>query len=494
MTAISLRSADPTGVRTDALIIAVARNGGQVQPMGPGQQVAAALGRSFQAGLTGLGFSGKQGEIAKIPTGGVLKAPLVIAVGVGDGDPVSAEALRRAAGAGVRAVSNAKTVALALPSHDDQEVQAICEGALLGSYRFDVYRSGASAEQVSEAVVITDRNRGRGAKQALATAEVVSQAVLRTRDWVNTPARDLTPQAFAEAVTNVGGKVDVEVWDEKRLATERCGGILGVGQGSANPPRLLQLSYRPRKAVTHIALVGKGITYDSGGLSLKTHAGLMTMKCDMAGAAAVVCATHAIAELGLPVRVSCLAAMAENMPGPTATRPGDVIRIRNGTTVEVLNTDAEGRLVLADALVLAAEAEPDLIVDVATLTGACVVALGGRTGGVMSNDDALRDALPAAAKRAGEALWPLPIPEEMKGKVTSSTVADLRQHNPDTSGGALFAAAFLREFVGDSRWAHLDIAGPAFHDDEPYGYVAKGGTGVGVRTLIRFAQDLTTAS
>jgi leucyl aminopeptidase len=218
------------------------------------------------------------------------------------------------------------------------------------------------------------------------------------------------------------------------------------------------------------------------------------MKCDMAGAAAATCATLAVASLGLPVQVTCFAALAENMVSGSSLRPGDVLTIRGGRTVEVHNTDAEGRLVLADALVLASESKPDLIIDVATLTGPCVVALGKRTAGVMSNNDALRDAVPAAALRAGESMWPLPIPEEMKPKVHSSSIADLRQHNPDPHGGALFAAAFLREFVGDRRWAHLDIAGPAFNDSDPYGYTPKGGTGSSVRTLIRLAQEFANES
>jgi len=493
VTSISLRAAKPTTLRTDVLVIAAAKAGEAVQPLGPGEGVASAFGSSFAKTLSTLGFSGKEGEVAKLTSNGAVRASVVMVVGVGDAETVDAERLRRAAAVCMRAMGKVASAAVAFPTSTEQAVQAISEGVQLGSYTFDRYRTAPSSNGVAETVVVSDLARTGPGKQAADTAAVVAGAVARTRDWVNTPPGDLSPVDFAAAVTalDAPARVKVTVWDEKRLATERCGGILGVGRGSANPPRLVRVDYRPRKPVTHLALVGKGITFDSGGITLKNAAGLMTMKCDMAGAATVVAATYAIAELGLPVEVTCLAAMAENMPSGTATRPGDVLTIRNGRTVEVLNTDAEGRLVLADALVLAGEAEPDHIVDVATLTGACIVALGQRTAGVLSNDDGLRDQVVAAAGRAGESMWPLPIPEEMKTKVTSSSVADLRQHNPDTSGGTLFASAFLREFVADQRWAHLDIAGPAFHDGEPYGYVSKGGTGAAVRTLVRLAQDLS---
>jgi leucyl aminopeptidase len=284
--------------------------------------------------------------------------------------------------------------------------------------------------------------------------------------------------------------------DEKQLAAGGFGGIMGVGQGSANPPRLVKLTYKPRGAKTHLGLVGKGITYDSGGLTIKTAVGMQTMKSDMAGAAAVVNATLAVAELGLPVAVTTFVPMAENMPSGHATRPGDVLTMYGGKTVEVLNTDAEGRLILADALVLASEAKPDLILDVATLTGACETALGDRVAGILGNDDGLVTRTVDAARRAGEALWPLPIAEEMTTKVrTYSKVADLMQHNVDLYGGALYAAAFLQEFVGEGLpWAHLDIAGPSFNGRAAYGHVPSGGTGIAVATLVELATALAEDS
>jgi leucyl aminopeptidase len=255
------------------------------------------------------------------------------------------------------------------------------------------------------------------------------------------------------------------------------------------------MTYRPAKPVAHLAFVGKGITFDSGGLSIKPANSMVTMKCDMSGAAAIAAATFAIAELGLPIRITSYACLAENMPSGKATRPGDVLTMYGGKTVEVLNTDAEGRLVLADGITTANAAKPDLIVDVATLTGACVVALGAKIGGVFSNDVELPQQLADLAESVGENLWPLPIPDEMHDKVRTTKIADLSQHNPDLWGGALYAAAFLREFVGSGiTWAHLDIAGPAFNDSAPSGYTPKGGTGSMVRTLVALAEQRSSAS
>jgi leucyl aminopeptidase len=381
-------------------------------------------------------------------------------------------------------------------------VRAVVEGFLLGGYRFDGYRTNPAPPGPEEVVVLTAQAEDEATLAAVDVAQRVAAAVAQTRDWVNTPPGDLTPPTFADAVVAAGDgrpSVEVEVVDEEELATRGCGGILGVGQGSARPPRLVRLTYRgPRpaggaddgEALPHLALVGKGITYDSGGLSIKPAASMTTMKMDMAGAAAVVSATYAIADLGLPIDVTTFAPMAENMVSGSATRPGDVLTMYRGRTVEVLNTDAEGRLVLADALGHAVEAEPDLVVDVATLTGACVIALGDRVAGLFGTDDAV-ELVRGAAERAGEAVWPMPIPEEMGEKVRgNSKVADLAQHNSERWGGASYAAAFLREFVDDVPWAHVDIAGPAFNEKAAWGHVPVGGTGVAVATLVELARDL----
>lgn len=497
MTTFTLRKGSPDKTRTDAVVIGVVSTRKGLVAAPGGEAVASAYGRKFAPLLATLGFKGKPGETVKIPTGGTIKAPLLIVVGLGEEADLGTDGVRRGAGVAARAVSNAASVTLALPADDADHVRAVTEGYLLGGYTFDTYKSGATADEAGEVVVLSGAARDKAAVAALETAQVVAAGVSRTRDWVNTPAADLTPAGFADAVSAAAKRhrVTVTVMDEKQLLADGFGGVMGVGQGSANPPRLVKLTFKPRGAKTHLGLVGKGITYDSGGLTIKTAVGMRTMKSDMAGAAAVVNATLAIAELGLPIAVTTFVPMAENMLSGTATRPGDVLTMYGGKTVEVLNTDAEGRLILADALVLASEAQPDLLVDVATLTGACETALGDRVAGILGNDDDLVTRTVDAARRVGEALWPLPIAEEMTTKVrTYSKVADLMQHNVDLYGGALYAAAFLQEFVGEGLpWAHLDIAGPSFNGRPAYGHVTSGGTGIAVATLVQLATDLSGA-
>ena len=495
MTSYTLRKGAAEKSKADVVVVGVVRTPKGLRAAPGGEGVASAYGRKFDPLLSTIGFSAKPGEVAKVPTGGTIKSPLLILVGLGDASTVDAAAVRRAAGVAARAVSNAASVAIALPALDDHQVRAVVEGTMLGSYAFSAFRTGAAPEGPGEIVVLTDIARTKSAKEAVETARIVAETTALARDWVNTPPGDLTPAAFADAVVGAhkdrDGKVKVSVTDDAALRKGGFGGIIGVGQGSANPPRLVQLTYAPRGAKTHLALVGKGITFDSGGLSIKPSGSMSTMKSDMAGAAAVIAATFAIAELGLPVKVTTIAPMAENMVSGTSTRPGDVLTMYGGRTVEVLNTDAEGRLVLADGLVLAQESNPDLIVDVATLTGACETALGDRVAGIMGNDDDLVLRTIEAAARVGEVLWQLPIAEEMPVKVrTYSKVADLMQHNIDLYGGALYAAAFLQEFVGDHRWAHLDIAGPGFNSRGPYGHVPSGGTGHSVATLVELATEL----
>ncbi|QWZ06405.1 leucyl aminopeptidase [Nocardioides panacis] len=497
MTSYTLRKGAAEKTKADVVVIGVVRTPKGLRAAPGGEGVASAYGRKFAPLLSTIGFTAKTGEVAKVPTGGRITSPMLILVGLGEDGAVDATAVRRAAGAAVRAVSNAASVAVALPAADEQHVRAVVEGTMLGGYAFTAYKSGADPQGPADVVVLTDTARTKGAKAAVETARIVSEATALARDWVNTPPGDFTPEIFADAVVaehkfRKAAKVKVSVLDDQQLRDGGFGGVVGVGQGSANPPRLVQLSYSPKGATRHLALVGKGITFDSGGLSIKPGSAMTTMKCDMAGAAAVVAATFAIAELGLPVRVTTVVPMAENMVSGAATRPGDVLTMYGGRTVEVLNTDAEGRLVLADGLVLANESKPDVLLDVATLTGACEVALGDRVTGIMGNDDELVLQTIGAGARAGEMLWQLPISAEMPVKVTTySKVADLMQHNTDTFGGALYAAAFLQQFVGETRWAHLDIAGPGFNNRAPYGHVASGGTGASVATLVELATELS---
>lgn len=436
-----------------------------------------------------LGFTGETGQVAVVPTG---DAELTVWVALPA--DAGAEQQRRAVAKGLRAVPKVTKIGIDPSRLDAPDLEAIAEAAVLTAYAYLDYK-GEEARRKSTVVesitIVSPDARKSATKKSVEQAVIVAEATCLARDWVNTPPGDLRPPAFADAIKATAPEgVRVTVWDEQRLAKEKCGGILGVGAGSQAPPRLVRLDYDPKGATKHIALVGKGITFDSGGLSLKPGASMMTMKCDMGGAAAIVAATHAIARLGLPIRVTAFACIAENLPSGSATRPGDVLQMRSGATVEVHNTDAEGRLVLADGLALAVEAEPDHILDVATLTGAAMVALGTRTTAVLGNDDDLEQRVLTASESAGESMWRLPITEEIASAVTTSSLADLRQHNPKPYGGTLFAAAFLREFVADRSWAHLDIAGPAFNDGGAFDYTPVGGTGAGVRTLVRLARDL----
>ncbi len=513
VTSYTLRTGAPEKTSTDAVVVGVLSTRKGPRPVAAADGIRKAFGRKFDPLLATIGFEGKADHVVKVPTHGTLKSPLLILVGLGsgptkDGAQVDPDQVRRACGAAARSLSNTASVALCMPSETSAHVQASVEGFVLGSYRFDDYRTSERKDAPSDVIVLSPGARRTEQQQAFEAGQVVAAAVTHARDWVNTPPGDLRPPVFAEAIADRAAeagklkgargkgspKVTVEVLDEVQLAEKGCGGLTGVGQGSESPPRLVRLSYAPSEARRHLALVGKGITFDSGGLSIKPSSSMPTMKMDMAGAAAVVSATVAIASLDLPVRVTAYAALAENMPSGTATRPGDVLRMYGGKTVEVLNTDAEGRLVLADSLVMAVEDGPDRIVDVATLTGACMIALGDRVSGLFGNDDDLIRAVESSARTAGEAVWHMPIPEEMGEKVRgNSKVADLAQHNSERWGGASYAAAFLREFVGDVPWAHLDIAGPAFNEKGPYGHVGAGGTGVAVSTLVELARAMSQA-
>ncbi len=477
---------------TDALVVGVTLTPDGPVPAIGSDDVDAALGGSLQQTLTALGATGKQDELTRIASGGRVAAPLIIAAGLGpadsaDGERGRLESLRRAAGSAVRAAvaTKATSVALCLPARDEAETEAVALGALLGGYTFSRYRGADRASEPDITVLST-------VGAAAGRAQVLADAMTLVRDLVNTSPSHLYPETFAAEAERVARVAEVEflALDHTALAAGGYGGLTGVGQGSMHPPRLVRLGYRHPAATKTVVFCGKGITFDSGGLSLKPPKSMEAMKSDMSGAAAVLGALQAIAALKLAVNVVGYLAMAENMPGGRAQRPSDVITIFGGKTVEVLNTDAEGRLVLADTLARSAADEPDLIVDVATLTGAQTVALGPRIAGVMGSNDAIAAAVTDAARRAGEQAWPMPLPEELRTGLDSA-VADIANVTGDRLGGMLVGGLFLKEFVPDGvRWAHVDIAGPAFHEGEPYGYTPKGGTGAAVRLLVQVAADV----
>jgi len=486
----------PAETDADALVIGVFQG-----PDGPAL-TQSPEGLDLSAALAALGATGKAEEITKVPAAGHLAAPVVAAAGLGaapaasttGGEGPSAdrqaylERLRRAAGAAVRDLTSgrARRVALALPADEPDEAEAVALGALLGGYAFRKYRTTANTPADVEIVLHTAQ------EDAARRARILAGAMTLVRDLVNTAPVDMVPADLAAAAEQVASAhgLGVQVLDENELAKDGFGGIMAVGMGSSHPPRLVRLEYSHPDAQRTVVFAGKGITFDSGGLSLKPPKAMETMKADMSGAAAVLAAVQAIAELAPVVNVVGYLPLAENMPGGAAQRPSDVITIYGGKTVEVLNTDAEGRLVLADALARSAADGPSLLVDVATLTGAQTVALGNRTAGVMASDDSLAAGIAEAAGRAGEAMWPMPLPDELR-KGLDSTVADIANVSGDRAGGMLVAGHFLREFVpAGVRWVHLDIAGPAYNDGGAYGYVTKGGTGAAVRTLVQIAADV----
>jgi leucyl aminopeptidase len=498
VTSLSLAGGAPTSVKADALVVGIAKGAKGPVLVAPADEVGKTLGKGFAAAIAGLGATGKAEEVTLVANLGGKGPAVVVVVGLGKelakGGTYDGETLRRATGAAVRALRGTRKVAVALPATSPEAVRAIGEGAVLGGYTFTAYRSSSAADQkppVVDVLVVVPDVKDKLAKAALRRADVVARAVMLTRDLVNTPPSHLHPTELAEVARTEGSKagLSVEVLDEKALRKGGYGGILGVGQGSDAPPRLVHLSYKGgRGAKTKVALVGKGITFDSGGLSLKPAAAMEEMKMDMGGAAAVIATMRAVAELGLKVDVEAWIPMAENMPSGAAIRPSDVLAMRSGLRVEVTNTDAEGRLILADAIARAAEDKPDVILDIATLTGAQLVALGARTTGVMGNDDELRTSVVDAATRAGEPSWAMPLPPELR-KGLDSEIADLVNSGP-REGGMLTAGIFLKEFVPEGiRWAHLDIAGPAYNSADAYGYTPHGGTGAGVRTFVQFLED-----
>lgn len=478
-------------VACDALAVPVYKDGA----LGPGADAAEkALGISFKELLDGARLKGEAGDALLVPTLGTIPAKQILLVGLGDKPSARADAARKAGAVVARRTPGAATVATTIPqgvkAPPAEAAAAFEEGYLLGGYRFDRYKAPDGSEPKTREVLLL-AGRGWDARQvsrAIARATVIAEATAIARDLTNTPAGDLSPASLADEARRLakGLPLAVTVLDEEQLRAGGFGGILGVGQGSSKPPRLIEMRYRPRSAVRHVALVGKGVTFDSGGINLKTD-GLDWMKMDMAGGGAVLAVMWAVAKLKPKVAVTGLVCAAENMPGGTALHPGDVLTMKGGKNVEIGNTDAEGRLVMADGISYAVGKKADVIVDIATLTGACAIALGERSFGVFGNRQPEVDRMLRAAEAAGERAWQLPLYDDYR-KQLDSEIADLKNIG-NRYGGAIAAGLFLREFAGDTPWVHLDIAGPARSTVDEF-ETPKGATGAGVRTLVRWIESL----
>jgi leucyl aminopeptidase len=457
---------------------------------GPGADVAAAaIGHGLEARLDLIDFSGKLGQVAVIS--GPADAPFSSYAFVGLGEEADMETVRQAAGWLARSASRLDHVSTTLHLVDvDGAARAVAEGFLLALYRFDKYRSESEPAKSETLTFVGDD--GDAAVEAAEAARPGVLGAMLARDLINEPANAKSPEALAGIAAGVAAEhsLRIRIYQPDEFSDERFGALAGVAAGAHNPARMVEMWYEPESPRAFLALVGKGIVFDSGGLSLKPAASMEDMKTDMSGAAAVFGTMQAIAARGLPIKVLGITPITENMPGGGATRPGDVLVSRNGVSIEVLNTDAEGRLVLADGLSLAAENEPDLIVDIATLTGACHIALGDKIAGLWSNDQEAADQVLRAAARTGERFWQMPLPADYR-KAMDSDIADIKNISGGRYGGAIHAALFLQEYVGENRWVHLDIAGPARWTEEEH-YFRKGGSGFAVRTLVALAEDMAT--
>jgi leucyl aminopeptidase len=506
MARLALSPLPPDRAEADLLVLPVAA--GQAGPVAP--PVTAAVLERLGADLAAVAgpLTGKLDDVVLVPGYGALAAPAVLLVGVGPEDERTAETLRRAAAVAVAAAGRATTMAVALhraglpdppdhpgPAADGAALAAVAEGTALAAYRFSRHKSAPDPD-LEAATLLVDGDRSLAAAEPVVRrAEVAAQATVAARDLVNEPASRINPATLAAEAVRLakGAGLEHRVLAGPALRRGRFGAVLAVGGGSATGPRLVELRYRPGAgsrsrspaARRHVALVGKGVTFDSGGIDLKRGAGMEGMKDDMAGAAAILAAVTAAAALELPTAVTAVLPLVENMPGGSAMRPGDIITARNGVTIEVTNTDAEGRLILADGLALAAEARPDAILDLATLTGSVVYGLGLGCAGVFGNTPALTAEVLAAAGRAGELACELPLIEDYR-RFLDSEVADL-VNATNEPGDSVQAALFLREFVAGTPWVHLDIAGPATVKEARY-HQPKGASGWGVRTLLAFLE------
>jgi leucyl aminopeptidase len=444
----------------------------------------------IEVALKALGAKGGTEQVTRVVAPS-LPVSSVLAIGLGKAaDEWPADVIRRAAGVAARSLSGTESVVTTLSELD---LEATVEGLILGAYQFTDFRSAKTAPKEPGLAAITALSTAKGAKATAARAANIATAVATARDLVNTPPSHLFPDEFAKRAKALGESVglEVEVLDDKALAKAGYGGVVGVGKGSSRPPRLVRLTHNGGKSkkAKKVALIGKGITFDTGGISIKPAANMHQMTSDMGGAAAVIAAVVLAAKQELPIDVVATVPMAENMPSSTAQRPGDVLTQYGGITVEVLNTDAEGRLILADAIARACEDDPDYLIETSTLTGAQTVALGARTPGVMGSDE-FRDRVATLSQGVGENAWPMPLPEELEDDL-KSTVADLANVSGSRYAGMLVAGVYLREFVADGvQWAHIDVAGPSYNTGGPWGYTGKGGTGVPTRTMFAVLEDI----
>lgn len=471
-------------ISCDALVVGAHPRDGGFELTPSGAQADEALGGYISEYLEDISFKATTGQVASVPALQRIQAKTVAIVGLGPKDGLTPRSLRKAAGSAARRLSERAVIATTL--HEDQGPDAeaaVAEAFVNATYRFTALKSDPKPAKLQRVLLL-------GAQEAaVARGAAVGKAMTLARDLINEPAGTLNPEALArraQEVADVEG-LECRVLDEAAMRDKGLNGVLTVAKGSDAPPRFIELAYRPDAPVAKVALVGKGVTFDSGGLSLKDAKGMETMKTDMGGAAAVIGAMSVVKRLGIQAEVTAFIPAVENMPGGNAVKPGDVIHHYGGKTSEVLNTDAEGRLILADALAVAAETEPDAIIDVATLTGSIQIALGRDLFGLFSNDDGLATAVDAAATRAGELAWRMPLHTDYRRQIDSE-VADFK--NIGTRyGGSIVAALFLSEFVPDGRpWAHLDIAGTArAESDGDEG--PKGGTGSATRTLIAWLES-----
>ena len=494
--ALSVSSQSPADLDVDVLVMGV-----QKTESGPKLLSDDPHFEELAGSLVSIGITGGQDEVRRLPASSGVAARSIALVGVGA--TLGTNELRYAAGSATRQIRGTVSLGLALPAETPEHLLAVLEGAAIGAYSYLTYRTPTAEPTKIPATEIVVLGAAEDPQKLTRLATILATAMHSVRDLVNAPSSHLYPETFAEEALLLAkdAPVEVEVLREAELLAGDFGGIIGVGQGSIHAPRLVKVSYSPAGATKHLALVGKGITFDSGGISLKSPASMVGMKYDMTGAATVLAVTLAAARMGIPLRITAWLCLAENLPSGSAIKPNDVLHMKGGKTVEVLNTDAEGRLVLADGIVAASDEHPDAIIDVATLTGAQVVALGNRYSGVMG-DERLVDDIVRTAKSVGETFWPMPLPAEVRA-ILSSDIADIANSKPgNTAAGMLVGGVFLAEFVGTNGdgddahtipWAHIDIAGPSENKGGGFGFVGKGPTGVAVRALLALAGEFSVA-